>query len=97
MITTNVKELWETIEWLNTKVESLTKETIDHSKLKMDVVNLIKEGRFIAAVKYYREKTHVSLKEAKDYCDIYRDEVVDGKWGEYNLDHYKHYLLYRNR
>lgn len=36
---------------------------------------LIREGRYMAAIKYYKEQTKVDVKETKEACDKIRDEI----------------------
>lgn len=40
-----------------------------------ELKRLISQELFIQAIKYYREKTGVSLKEAKDFVDKLREET----------------------
>lgn len=96
MITTNVKELWETIEWLNAQLEA-TKSPGPLMVLRAELVNLIKVGQYIRAIKTYRDATKVSLLEAKNYCEAIRTEVLDGKHGEYNREHYAYLTQWRNQ
>lgn len=40
-----------------------------------EVKFLIREEKYIAAIKYYKEQTKVGLREAKEACDKIRDEI----------------------
>lgn len=40
-----------------------------------EVKFLIREKKYVAAIKYYRKQTKVGLKEAKEACNKIRDEI----------------------
>jgi ribosomal protein L7/L12 len=39
------------------------------SKMDKEIVNLIKAGSLLNAVKYHKDQTGMGLKESKEYCD----------------------------
>lgn len=47
----------------------------DSDPIVSKVKTLIHEGEMIEAIKLYRAEMGVGLKEAKDYCDAYRDKL----------------------
>jgi len=46
-----------------------------NDRIVSELVSLIKEDRFIQAIKIYREYTGLGLREAKDFCDNLREQV----------------------
>lgn len=53
-----------------------------------EVIEIIKSGRFINAIKYHRDKTGAGLKESKEHCETLRTEVLAGMHGEFNREFY---------
>ena len=47
-----------------------------------EVLGYIRAGQIIQAIKAYREYTNVGLKEAKDACERFRDEMARGAYGQ---------------
>ncbi len=45
-----------------------SREPVD-SSFESEILSLLKQGQYIRAIKLYREKTGVGLKEAKDFID----------------------------
>lgn len=59
---------------------SVLKCSVKCSPLEMRILELLKEGKKINAIKAYREETNVGLKEAKDWVDnkaeVWREEGI---------------------
>ncbi len=87
---TSIKELWETIEFLNCKLEEANKKPL--MTLDMELIELIRVGQYIGAIKLYRERTKSSLLDSKNYAEALRIKVLRGEYGEFNREHYR-YLL----
>lgn len=45
------------------------------SNVLVEMIQLIHSGSFIQAIKLYRQKTNVGLKEAKDFAEVLRDLI----------------------
>lgn len=56
-------------EFMNIEDFDEPKVEIDMESLNRELVNLIKSGKKIEAIKIYREKTGKNLKESKEYID----------------------------
>lgn len=53
----------------------------DKEKLDKKIVEYIKYGSLLSAVKFYKDQTGTGLKEAKDYVDsIYAQYNAEKKW-----------------
>ena len=74
---TEVEELWETIEWLNSELEKrMPKEQPLQvtEALKLKVLFLLADNKYIDAIRMIRQTTNWRLKESKEYVDIVRAE-----------------------
>jgi ribosomal protein L7/L12 len=45
-------------------------------KLEAEIINLIKKGRRIEAVKFIRENTGLGLKDSKEYMESLIDKII---------------------
>jgi ribosomal protein L7/L12 len=79
-----VNELIDMVHWLNCKLEDTISEPF--SAIKERMVNLIKEGRFIMAVKMYKESYKSSLVEAKNIADELRISIYHGQYGDFDRE-----------
>lgn len=80
-----IYELWETITFLNTKIEDAIPSPMEINIRYICLEMIRTEGKFLAAIKKYREVTNASLKDALEYMTILRDEIISGKYGEYHV------------
>jgi hypothetical protein len=51
------------------KIINAVKQVISLSEVDTVVLDLLKTSNLLQAVKYYKEKTNMPLKESKDYCE----------------------------
>lgn len=55
---------------------------VEHIKVREEYVawevrRLISEREFIRAIKHYRQGTHASLRDAKRFCELLREEMIE--------------------
>jgi hypothetical protein len=80
-----VKALQDEIEWLNCQLEEYRSNDKKISFLP-NMIFLIKGGRLIRAIKEYRDLFGCSLLEAKNAMYDLREDIVRGKYGEFDIE-----------
>jgi ribosomal protein L7/L12 len=54
---------------------------LDPARLYKEMVVMIRKGRIIDAIKYCREHTGLTLKEAKDLCEAINESLIGERKG----------------
>jgi hypothetical protein len=80
-----VKDLREMVTWLNCELEK-TRVPANAAELAYQdkLVGMIKSGLFIGSIKYHREITRCSLKDAADHCRALRARILTGEFGQFD-------------
>jgi len=66
------------LEFSIREVTSTPRKTAENDGFDQEIINLVKAGRKIEAIKYYRQQTLSDLRVAKDYVDkIVLDNNID--------------------
>lgn len=77
-ISLTLSQLKQDINRMNTTLMKLVAETNpeDLEKIDQEIIELLKSGKTIKAVKRYRELTGQGLKESKDYVDSLVENIT---------------------
>lgn len=73
------KKAIEDIERDNKSISAESQEEKEQKDFERAVVELVHEGKKIHAIKVYRERTNVGLKEAKEAVEYLYDNTNNGK------------------
>ncbi|WP_461206733.1 ribosomal protein L7/L12 [Clostridium sp. DL1XJH146] len=83
LLITTVSSLKNEITKMNLTINKIAKEvgvtnpSIDFDNVNIEVLELIREGKKIKAIKKYRELTGIGLKEAKEYIDNLSENQIN--------------------
>ena len=72
-VTIEVKMMFDRVDDAIVAVTELEKLTACTS-IDNELLPFLKDGQLLGAVKYYKDKTGLGLKESKEYCDKLRDK-----------------------
>ena len=65
-------QIWKERKW----IESGKVDSLEEAKYRSLIIDYIKKGEKINAIKVYRTNTSSSLKEAKDYVDALQEVLI---------------------